>query len=81
MGYEIWVCEDLVIVFLTETCHRIAVVSESGHEKQRVVMSTQTEELEIHPCPKEFSSGLQAAGVQAHLSERRVIKSVNTSYS
>ena len=41
MGCEIWVCEGLVIVFLAETCHRIAVVSEKGQEKQRVVMSTQ----------------------------------------
>ena len=42
MGNEIWVCEGLVIVFLTETSHRIAVVSEKVQEKQRVVMSTQT---------------------------------------
>ena len=42
MGYEIWVCEGLVIAFLTETRHRIAVVSEREQEKQRVVMSTQT---------------------------------------
>ena len=42
MGYDIWVCEGLVIVFLTETCHRIAVVSERVQGKQRVVMSTQT---------------------------------------
>ena len=42
MGYEIWVCEDLVIVFPTETYHRTAVVSERVQEKQRVVMSTQT---------------------------------------
>ena len=42
MGYEIWVCEGLVVTFLTETCHRIAVVSEWGQEKQRVVISTET---------------------------------------
>ena len=42
MGYEIWVCEGLVIAFLTERRHRIAVVSEREQEKQRVVMSTQT---------------------------------------
>ena len=46
-GYEtkggdwIWICEGLVIVLLTETCHRTAV-SERRQEKQRVVMSTQT---------------------------------------
>ena len=33
MGYEIWFCEGLVVVFLTETCHRIAVVSEREARK------------------------------------------------
>ena len=27
MGLEIWVCEGLVVMLLTETCHRIAVPS------------------------------------------------------
>ena len=32
MGYWIWICEGLVIVFLTETCHRLSVV---GERRQR----------------------------------------------
>ena len=63
-----------------EVSTQTAVVGERG-QKQHMVMSTQTEELEIHPCPKEFLSGLQPAGVQAHRSERRMIKFENTSFS
>ena len=32
MGYWIWICEGLVIVFLTETCHRLLSSAKGGRE-------------------------------------------------
>ena len=55
-GYRI--CGGLIIASrrlwetIVEVSTQTAVVGERG-QKQHMVMSTQTEELEIHPCPKD----------------------------
>ena len=82
-----WICDGLVIVFLTETldgfdasfvaecCRR----QEAEREKRRVVASTQAEELAIHPFPEILLAELQQE--VAYRSESRVLKSESNGYS
>ena len=51
---------------------------EAEEEKQRVVASTQTEEVEVQPCSEIFLAELQREF--AHGSERRVLKSESNGY-
>ena len=60
MGYWIWICEFLVIVFSTEACHRLVSLVKGSREGE-----TMRERLRMN----------------AHRSERRVIKSESASCS
>ena len=48
-GNWIWIGEGLVIVFLTEKCHRLLSSVKGGRERSNARASTQAEELSIHP--------------------------------
>ena len=48
MGNWLWICESLVIVFLTETCHRLLSSVKGSRERRNARASTQAEELAIH---------------------------------
>ena len=49
MGKWIWICEGLVIVFLTETRHRLLSSVNGGRESSNARAFTQAEELTTPP--------------------------------
>ena len=49
MGNWIWICEGLVIVFLTETCHKLLSSVKGGRERSKRERLRKAEELAIHP--------------------------------
>ena len=78
LGYWIWMCEGLVIVFLTETYHRLLSSVKGGREGEAMrERLRKAEELATHP----FSEILQAELKQeiAHRSAWRVINSESSS--
>ena len=80
MCYFIWICEGLVIVFLTDTCHRLrSSVKGSKRGTSNARASTQVEELAIHPFSEIPLAELRKDN--AHRNERRLIKSESDSYS
>ena len=78
MGNWIWICEGLVIVFLTKTLPPTAVVGESG-QRGRSDARASMQELATHPSSEKHLAQLKQEN--AHRSERRVIKCVSNSHS
>ena len=80
MGNWIWICEGLVIVFLTEMRHTLLSSVKGSREGEAMrELPRKAKELAIHPFSEILLAELKQEN--AHRSERRVTKSESSSYS